>query len=322
MKLQSLIAALALSGLLIACDTGGDNDVASYDYAHHTLPLEKRQLIPSYSFPGMPELSEAAVRKLELLQAFFEHDFAVLDPAITEYHRRYVDKESTEHPVRSFLLGLESTKLAGIEACEAWTGSMPDSYAAHWICGFIWAKGASHARSGEYANRVSPIRFVLMRERLEHSNALLEKAITLSAMPIEAMTMLAANHFLLGDRSEAMAYVRRALALRADHAALHGTILTYALPEWGGSQEAVLEAMNAARESGLEEVTLLEYHDRFVVQPWKLSDPGAATSILDCGDTRQANAISFAATRLVLRNRAELARFSAGSQHVDRQFPG
>lgn len=286
MKLQPLMAMLALAAMLIACDRGTHADaqagnatespVFHYDYFARSLPLEKRRIVPAYSFPGMPEISAATARRLELQQAFFDQDFATLDPAIFEYHRRYVDKESAKHPITSFISGLEETKLAGIDSCAAWTEAMPQSYAAHWICGFIWAEGAYHARSGKYARDVTPIRFALMRERFRQSNVLLKKAIMLTPVPIEAMTMLAANHFMLGEHDKAREYVRRAHVLRPDHAALHDVLLTFASPEWGGSQEKVLEAMNAAKESGLDEITLLDYHDRHVVRPWKMSNPGAA----------------------------------------------
>jgi tetratricopeptide (TPR) repeat protein len=275
MKCTSVVAVIVFSCLLAGCDNENEEMARHYDYSQQPLPFEKPEVAVALSFAEAPALSDSAQETVNLLRAFFTHDFAVLDKSLFEFHRRYTEREVRHHPVRPFLHALEETKLAGIDACEEWTSTMSDSYAAHWICGTMWQGGAYSARGGEYAHKVPPIRFALMRERLKRSNVLLEKAIDLTPQPIEAMTLMAANYYLLGERQKAEEMVERARAMRPDHAALHGAILTYSLPEWEGSTEAVLEAMRVAKEAGVDELSLLDFHDQFVMRPWKLSQPGA-----------------------------------------------
>jgi tetratricopeptide (TPR) repeat protein len=275
MKRTSVVAVVVFSCLLAGCDNEKKGTATSYDYSHQPLPFETPEVAVALSFAEAPALSDSSQETVGLLRAFFTRDFAVLDKSLSEFHRRYTEREVRHHPVRPFLHVLEDTKLAGIDACEAWISTMPDSYAAHWICGTMWQEGAYSAKGGEYAHKVPPIRFALMRERLERSNALLEKAIALTPEPIEAMTLMAANFYMLGEQKKAEGMVERVRAIRPDHAALHEVILHYSLPEWEGSTEDVLEAMRIAKEAGVDETSLLDFHDRFVMRPWKLSQPGA-----------------------------------------------
>lgn len=275
MKYVHAVAVIVFSWLLMGCDNQTDATAVYYDYSHQPLPFEKPQLVPASTFYEAQVLSAPAQETVNLLRAFFAHDFAELDQQIHEFHRRYSKREVQRHPARSFLDALEDTKLAGIDACEEWLSTMPDSYAAHWICGSIWQEGGFSARGSDYAHKVAPVRFALMRERLKRSNALLEKAVTLTPHPIEAMTLMTANYYLMGERQKAEEMVEQARTMRPDHAALHGVILNYSVPEWGGSTEEVLEGMRIAKEAGVDEISLLDFHDQFVMRPWKLSQPGA-----------------------------------------------
>jgi TPR repeat protein len=153
--------------------------------------------------------------------------------------------------------------------------AMPQSYAAHWICGAIWRNGALIARGGDYADKVSPVRFALMRERLARSNRLLEKAVTLSPKPIEALTLLAGNRSLLGEREAANALFAQGEAIKPDDARLHGMKITFLLPEWGGSPEEVADAVQRAETLGVSGDALLSLRDEFIARPSRKSDPGA-----------------------------------------------
>lgn len=97
-----------------------------------------------------------------------------------------------------FVSSLTLTALAGVERCEQWLKSMPESYLAHWICAEIWNNGAWDARSERRLSDINLAQTLLLKERLQISNHLLEHALTLDDTPVEALTLLAENHFLLG----------------------------------------------------------------------------------------------------------------------------
>ncbi len=193
-----------------------------------------------------------------------------------EAHDEYVSGRSSSQHATAIVDSITDTQLAGIDRCSDWLQAMPDSYPAHWLCAAVWQSGARSARGGKYASEVSEGQFALMKERLERSNALLQRALDLTPKPIEALTMLAANHHLDSRGQEAEAYLQRAEAIMPQHPGIHGVRMNYALPEWGGSDKAVRAALMRAREAGVGESDLLDLEDRYIARPSKLSTPGAA----------------------------------------------
>ncbi len=272
---RSMLLVLLCSCLVIACDQSEKPEPASFDHAADSLSFTKPSLNTPDTLLHAPPLPDDAQQALLLQRAFFARDFKVLDKALNESHEKYVQGQGQNDAAKKFLDQIETTQLAGIDSCKEWVSAMPFSYAAHWMCGSLWNEGAWVARGHDVASKVTPVRFALMRERLTKSNALLEKALTLSDKPVEAMTLLANNYILLDQHESADALFQKVKAIMPLHRGLYATRLTYALPEWGGSEQKVQDIMAEAKAAGIDETALLDFHDEFVARPWKLSNPGS-----------------------------------------------
>lgn len=246
------------------------------DMAAEGLSLPRPAIEAQTFLPGAPPLPESAQTRLDLQRAFFAGDYARLDAALLAAHEDYVSGRSDSNLAKAVVDRIIDTKLAGIDRCDAWLQAMPNSYPAHWLCGAVWRSGARAARGGKFANEVSAGRFALMGERLQRSNALLERALDLTPRPVEALTALAANHYLDSSKPQAEAYLLRAEAIMPQYPSIHWVRLNYSVPVWGGSDEAVQAALARARQAGVGESDLLDMEDEYVAQPGKLSTPGAA----------------------------------------------
>ena len=250
--------------------------LSRFDLAVKAMPFPRPSIEPQAFLTGAPPLPESVQATLDHRRAFFAGGFGPLEAAMIEAHDEYVSGRSSIHRANAIVDSIVDTKLAGIDRCADWLQAMPDSYPAHWLCGAVWQSGARMARGGKYASEVSAGQFALMEARLERSNALLERALALTPKPIEALTMLAANHHLGGSKQQAETYLQRAEAIMPQHPGIHGVRMNYALPEWGGSDEAVRAALARARQAGVSESDLFDLEDDFVARPGKMSTPGAA----------------------------------------------
>lgn len=263
---------LMASLVLVACE---QRAVTVYDQAADELPFV-RPAFPAFSdLPGAGLLPESTQQALARQRAFFGGDFSRLDDELNAAHRAYVAGESQDTVLDSFIEKLEGTQLAGIGACREWLAAKPESYAAHFVCAGMWAHGAWAARGDKFASKVPPIGFALMRERLQTSNTLLEKAITLSPKPVEALALMAHSLHGLGDGAAAESLLARAEALLPSYERIHAVRVNFALGVWGGSREEVAAALDRAKSAGLKEDLLLNYRDDYLEQPAKTSVPGA-----------------------------------------------
>jgi TPR repeat protein len=275
MRYSALLLVLLFPCLLAACDVPANQALQHFDHVADDLPFPAPALTRSDTFPQAPALPEDAVKRLSLQRAFFARDFSTLDPAINAAHQRYVEGEDQEDLTREFVESIEQTELAGIDACRDWLAEKPGSYAAHLACGALWLRGAWAARGDEYADKVTPIRFALMRERLARSNALLEKAVTLAPKPLEALTLLADNRLAVSERDAAGALLARAESIMPAYVLLHDTRIRYAQAKWGGSPDDVAAGIALAKKAGVDEDALAYFQDHYVAHPWEMSDPGA-----------------------------------------------
>lgn len=279
-RLRNLfVATIVLVAIALALAPRFKSEAASpsrLDLAAEAMPLPRPAIEPQAFLAGAPPLPSSTQFTLDLRRAFFAGDFARLDAALLEAREAYLSGRSDTNPAKAVVDSIDDTKLAGIDRCADWLQAMPDSYPAHWVCGVVWRSGAWAARGGGYANVVGAGRFALMRERLERSNTLLERALDLTPKPVEVLTMLADNHFAGGHAEQAEAYLQRAEKIMPQHASIHWVRMRYALPEWGGSDEAVRAALAQARQAGVRESALLDMEDDYVVRPRKMSTPGAA----------------------------------------------
>lgn len=246
------------------------------DLAAEAMPLPRPVVEPQAFLTGAPPLPASVQTTLDHRRAFFAGEFTRLDTAMREAHDEYVGGRSSTNRAKAIVDSIADTQLAGIDRCADWLRAMPGSYPAHWLCAAVWESGAWSARSGKFASEVSAGEFALMKERLARSSALLQRALDLTPKPIEALTMLAANHHLGGRAQEAEAFLQRAEAIMPQHPGIHGVRMNFALPEWGGSDTAVRAAVARAREAGVDESDLLDLEDRYVERPSKKSTPGAA----------------------------------------------
>jgi hypothetical protein len=240
------------------------------------MSLPRPAIKPQTFLTGAPPLPESAQTRLDLQRAFFAGDFVRLDAALLEAREGYLGGRSDSNPAKTLVDSIGDTELAGIDRCAEWLQAMPHSYPAHWVCGAVWRSGAWAVRGGKYASEVGAARFALMGERLARSNALPSRALDLTPKPVEVLTMLADNHFADSDAQQAEAYLQRAEAIMPQHASIHWLRMRYALPEWGGSDEAVRAALAQARQAGVRESALLDMEDEYVVRPGKMSTPGTA----------------------------------------------
>jgi tetratricopeptide (TPR) repeat protein len=280
----AIVLYVALALTLVSCGRGskeeGKKEPLRFDHVADALPFPRPVFEPLGSLSGVPEIPEKAQRTLDLRRAFFARDFARLDQAMTAAHDKYVNGLSDQPEAGSVLSSIGQTQLAGIDVCHDWLQAMPESYSAHWLCGAIWQSGAWAARGDKSASEVSQGQFLLMKERLQRSNALLEQAVKLTPKPIEVLSMLAANYYLAGDRPQANALLLRAEQIMPQNLAIYEVKLHYLLPEWGGSKEEVIAGFEQAKRNGVGANDLIYLEDEFIVRPAKISTPGAAKSYL------------------------------------------
>lgn len=269
-----LIAVTSLG--LASCQGKHEQKAPVLDVAAENMPFARPVLVPVVSLPGVPPLPAAIRNTLDLRRAFFAGDFALLDAALIKARDEFINGSSNVSMADRFVDDIEDTNLAGIDACADWLKAIPNSYPAHWVCGAMWESGAQAARGGEYASKVGPARFTLMNERQARSNALLERALTLTDKPFEVLTILATNQYLGGNSEAAEYYLQRAEQLRPQYFPIHDTRMNYTLPEWGGTPEALQAALERAKQAGVSESELLDLEDRYIVRPSKMSNPGAA----------------------------------------------
>lgn len=261
--------------LLVACGETIDKKTAEWDLVAYPVPFAKPDVASQTSLPGAAVLPASKQQTLMLRRAFFAGDFALLEAAIMKSHHDYLTGKGRNNVAERLLYSLEDTQLAGIDSCDAWLRAMPQSYAAHWLCGAMWHEGAVVARSRKFAHEVSAVRFTLMHERLQRAMTLLERATTLTPKPIEALAALGNAHYYGGDATKAEFFLQRAKAVMPQHEDIYDTRLNYALPQWGGSEERVKAVYEEARQAGLSANDLVDLHDMYIARPGLSPTPGA-----------------------------------------------
>lgn len=269
-----LCAVLALTQ--VSCGDSKAVDPGVIDYSAEALPFARPELNPLYRLPGASKLPDATQRALDVRRALFARRFEIPELALALAHDDYLNGLSEKSAAGPIINSILDTQLAGIDACADWLRQMPDSYAAHWLCGAMWNGGAWAARTGKFSSEVGAGRFAIMHERLQRSSALLEKAIGLTPKPLEALTLLAENRYLDGDRAGAEALLERAETIKPDYPRIHRTRLNYAQPKWGGSEELVKAALERAKVAGVSGGRLLDMEDDFIVRPSRMTNPGEA----------------------------------------------
>jgi len=269
-----LIAVTTLG--LASCQNKPKQEAPRLDVAAENMPFARPVLVPLVSLSGVPPLPPAVSNTLDLRRAFFAGDFSYLDTALNKARDEFINGSGNVSMADTFVEDIEDTNLAGIDVCADWLKAMPNSYPAHWVCGAMWENGAQVARVGEYAEKVGAARFALMYERQARSNALLERALTLTDKPFEALTILAINQYLVDSKKQAEDYLQRAEQFKPQYLPIHKTRMNYTLPEWGGTPEALQAAMKRAKQAGLSESALLDLEDSYIVRPSKMTNPGAA----------------------------------------------
>lgn len=260
----------------VSCGDSKAVEAKGIDFSAEALPFSQPIIEPLFVLPDTPKLFENSQRTLDIRRAFFARQFNIPELALNLAHDNYLNGLSEKSESWQIIKGIQDTQLAGIDACTDWLHEMPNSYAAHWLCGAIWREGALVARTGKYASEISPAQFAIMHERLQRSNALLEKAIGLTTKPLEALTLLAENHYLGGDKKRAEELLERAEKIKPDYASIHWIRLNFSQPKWGGSTELVQAAFERAKQSGVSGNRLLDMEDDFIVRPSTMTNPGQA----------------------------------------------
>lgn len=260
----------------VSCSDSKAVEAEGIDFSAEPLPFSQPKIEPLFVLPDTPRLFESTQRTLDIRRAFFARQFEIPELALNLAHDNYLNGLSEKSESWQIIKSIQDTQLAGIDACADWLREMPDSYAAHWLCGAIWREGALAARTGKFASEVSAARFAIMHERLQRSNALLEKAISLTPKPLEALTLLAENHYLGGDKKQAEELLERAEKIKPDHAPVHWVRLNFSQPKWGGSTKLVQAAFERAKKAGVNRIRLLDMEDDYIAQPSKMTNPGQA----------------------------------------------
>ena len=236
-----------------------------FDQAFYAAPTELQ---------GVPLPPEQVLQALQATRAFFAADFTYLQQALSAERERALTVPEGSVGYNPFVSSLTLTALAGVERCEQWLKSMPESYLAHWICAEIWNNGAWDARSERRLSDINLAQTLLLKERLQISNHLLEHARTLDDTPVEALTLLAENHFLLGTGMAGF-YLDRAAAVLPRYLPTYRTRANFLQPRWGGSKQLVQSTIEQARLAGVSESDLFDMRDEFLAYPTELSTPGA-----------------------------------------------
>ncbi|GAA6129651.1 DUF4034 domain-containing protein [Halopseudomonas sabulinigri] len=280
--------------------------VEHMDQAATVMPFDPPRIETQAALMGVSLPPASVQQRLQQRRAFFSGDFEYLDQSLSAQRQQALLNPQQTIGYHPFIEGLEDTALAGLDACQRWLQAMPDSYVAHWVCAEVWNDGAWEARSEKRRSDINIAQTVLMEERLHQSNHLLERALTLDEQPVEALSLLAQNHFLLGTRVDdgfewaqllnvfdgkdaelsepwphsrttglASSYIERALAVYPRYLPAHRTWANFLQPRWGGTQALVLSAIDQAQRAGIEESDLLDMRDDFVVYPATFSTPGA-----------------------------------------------
>lgn len=245
------------------------------DHAAESLGLPDPVVDPLDTWFEAALPSPGAKARVGLRRAFFAGEFDAVETTLSTTHAAYVNGE-TPLDLTSQLIGpLFDLHLAGAQRCEQWLQQRPRSYMAHYVCGRLWQAGAWQARTQDAAAQVSNVRFALMRSRLQRSNTLLERAVTLEAKPIQALTVLADNQYLLSQREQGKATLERAFKLMPAHGPAHEVAARFAMPVWGGTDEALAAAFARAKAAGVHGSWLTHIEDHLIARPWRSSTPGA-----------------------------------------------
>jgi len=278
-----MVAMLLL--LLTACDK--EQPPPTFDHAADPLPFPRPAIAQLDILPGTAPIPDDLKILLDARRAFFAGDFVQVENFLRQARADYLAGPSAASRAGALINSIEETQMAGLGRCANWLEIMPASYHAHWLCAGLWQAGAWAARSNKTVDEINSVQFALMRERLQQSNRLLERALTLTDTPLEALTNLAANHALAGDRAKSEEYLIRAEAIMPRHAAIHRVRMDYLLPEWGGEREQVLAAFEHAKALKVDEAALLDMEDSYIVRPWRMSTPGAAKAYWESAIKRQ-----------------------------------
>jgi len=272
-------AALALP--LVSCGEASGKKTAALDLAAEPMLFPKPEVEAQIALPGVavPAFTQ---KILTLRRAFFAGDFAMLETAMMKSHNDYLAGTGGNTVANWLVADIQDTELAGIDSCAAWLRAMPASYPAHWLCGAMWHHAAATARGTKFASEVSDARFAIMRERLQRAATLLERATMLTPKPIEALTILGGAYYLGGDDDKAVASLERAERVMPQHWLIYDTRLNYALPQWGGSVEAVQAVFDQAKQAGVDADKLLDLGDKYIARPGLLSTPGLKTGSRRC----------------------------------------
>jgi tetratricopeptide (TPR) repeat protein len=274
-----LIARTLGLAMAVASAGCGRTDAAgapSRDFAAETLGLPTPTLLPPRGLQdAAPMPAPLAQTRVDLARAFFAGDFATIDRALTAAHAQYTQGGSARDESERLPLLIVDAGTAGAERCDQWLKSMPRSYVAFRLCGRLWQRGAWMARTEQTADKITASQFALMKDRLQRSNRLLQQALALDAKPVQALTMLADNQFLLKEKVEAQATLERAMVMMPRHADAYEVTARYARPEWGSSDKAVAAVVLRARRAGVEPDRITYIEDHSVARPWVTPTPGA-----------------------------------------------
>lgn len=268
-----LYATLALP--LASCGETSGKKAATLDLVAEPMPFSTPEIEAQIALPGVGVLPAFTEQILTLRRAFFAGDFALLETAMMKSHNDYLTGTGGNTVANWLVADIQDTELAGIDSCAAWLRATPASYPAHWLCGSMWRHAASTARGTKFASEVSDARFAIMRERLQRASALLERATTLTAKPIEALSILGSVYYLGGDDDKAVASLQRAERIMPQHWPIYDTRLNYALPQWGGSIQEVQAVFEQAKQANVDADRLLDLYDKYIARPGLLSTPGA-----------------------------------------------
>lgn len=194
------------------------------------------------------ELPERSLAVLAMRRAFFAGDIEVLEDGVRTARAEYFDQAQPETTMALLLDGMSEARLAMAGPCEDWLRRRPGSYAAHWLCGELWAAEASRAHDRGAAYRL-------------RSTVLLERALELDPRPVEAHLALVGNRMAAGERDMALAHLQRAEQLLPAYLPVHKLRLHYAQAAGGRSGTAAGEALERARAAGIAGSALLDLED-------------------------------------------------------------
>lgn len=202
----------------------------------------------------LPQVPQAPPRA-EMLRRFWGEDFPWLEARLAQQEAALgsaTARTQAAENLNDMVAWITSEPQAFVVA-ERWQAAVPNSYWAHTVLGAAYLKEGGRARGAEFAAETSSRQFAELERWRERSYAALMAAGKLDKRPYSALAELLLSSLGDATQAERQALADAALRIVPGSAAIYKSVLYGLEPKWGGSIEAMREAIVRARVPGVSE---------------------------------------------------------------------